>query len=438
MDSSSDRPHSSGLRVIPAAVEQGIEAIMPSLAQLFAEVATASRDGAGVTRDAYGAKETEAGNILARFARELGLEAAFDRTGNLNIAPAGQLRANPEILVASHIDSVPRGGNYDGLAGVIAGIGALVVLQRSGLLPRRALRAIGFRGEESPWFGTAYIGSRLFTGQLSRAEADALKRFDTGRTLAQHMEALGLGLDHIGQASVPLARVCAYLELHIEQAPMLESLDCPLAVATAIRGNIRYPFARCTGQYAHSGAVPRHLRHDALIASAKLVAFADACWRELIAGGNDDLVFTCGMFGTDPVEHAMTKVPGEVRFTLNIGGTRDEVMEELHDRIVAHAAALGREHAVTFELGQRVGTHAVQLDRAVIEVIERCAQGAGIPVHRMPTVGHDAAMLARAQVPTGVILVRNANGSHNPDEHMEMTDFSHGLRVLTATVMQLG
>lgn len=416
---------------------KGIEQVAPALARLFADVAAASGDGAGITRDAFGTKETEAGEIIARHARDLGLEAEFDQIGSLNITPAGELRADPEVLVASHIDSVPRGGNFDGLAGVVAGIGLLAALHRTGVRPHGKIRAVGFRGEESPWFGTAYLGSRLFTGQLDRAEADSLRRFDTRRTLADHLTALGVDLARLGQPSVPLQKLKAYLELHIEQAPLLESLNCPVAVATAIRGNIRYPFARCAGDYAHSGAVPRHLRRDALIASAKLVAFADARWRELIAAGNEDLVFTCGIFGTDPVEHAMTKVPGEVRFSLNIGGTKDDVMQDLHDRITAEAAVLAKEHNVTFELGARVGTPAVELDTRLIETIEASAQYAEIPLRRMPTVGHDAAVFARAGVPTAVILVRNANGSHNPDERMEMVDFVCGLKVLATTVMQL-
>ena len=114
-------------------------------------------------------------------------------------------------------------------------------------------------------------------------------------------------------------RVRAYLELHIEQGPVLVDLDNPVAIATAIRGNIRYPFAKCYGSYAHSAAVPRRLRADAMIATAKLIAFADELWQKELEAGHDDLVFTCGICHTDAVEHSMTKVPGETSFSLNIG-----------------------------------------------------------------------------------------------------------------------
>jgi N-carbamoyl-L-amino-acid hydrolase len=392
----------------------------------------------GITRDAYGARETAAGDILMDFAHRHGLEAGYDRVGNLNVTPGGRFQEEPELLIGSHIDSVPRGGNYDGLAGVIAGIATLTALEREKLLPKTPVRVLGFRGEESPWFGTAYLGSKLFLGQLPQREVQALRRVDTGKTLGEHMQQLGLDVSRIGEAPVhAIDRVKAYLELHIEQGPLLESIGRPVGIATSIRGNIRYPFATCFGRYAHSGAAPLHLRSDALVAAAKLVAFAYDCCRAFVEDGNDDLVFTCGIFHTDAAEHAMTKVPGQVTFSLNIGATRNELMEEVHRSILAHADHLMKVHKVRFDLGPRVGTPAVELDRQVADAIDQAGIAIGVPAHRMPTVGHDAALFARRGIPTSVILIRNSNGSHNPDEHMEMEDFVAGLKVLGGSVLKL-
>ncbi len=420
------------------ALHTTLDALQPELSELFAAIARESRDGDGVTRDAFGEAETRAGRLLIAFAEREGLEARFDSVGNATFALAEHDGRDPEILVASHIDSVPRGGNYDGLAGVIAGLALLTACRRAAILPRRAVRVIGFRGEESPWFGTAYLGSRLLAGQFKRAELGALRRFDTGRSLAEHMEDLGLAVPAGDPApAMPLAQVKAYFELHIEQAPLLEAIDCPLGVASAIRGNIRYPFAKCFGAYAHSGAVPRHLRSDALLATAKLLAYADQEWAALVARGNDDLVFTCGICHTDPVEHAMTKVPGETTFSLNIGGTRNAIMDELHARLLERSRILAQEHRVRFDLGPRVGTPAVELDETLRRMVTESAQALGVGLHVMPTVGHDAAIFARMGIPTSVILVRNANGSHNPAEHMDMDDFMKGVAVLAATVTAL-
>jgi N-carbamoyl-L-amino-acid hydrolase len=415
---------------------KAVDAVMPSLADLFAGIGAATADVVGISRDAFGAKETRCAEMVRDFAQREGLDAAYDPVGNLAITAAGALGEVPEVLVASHVDSVPRGGNYDGLAGVLAGIGALVALREAGIaIP--GLRVLAFRGEESPWFGTAYLGSKLFLGQLGAAERARLRRFDTGLTLAEHMQRLGLAVPQEGVPVAPMERIRAYIELHIEQGPLLESLGVPVGLATAIRGNIRHPFARCLGSYAHSAAMPRHLRADAVTATAKLIAFADERCKVLIEEGHDDLVFTCGIFHTDAEEHAMTKVPGEVTFSLNVGATSDAVMQAMQEAIAGRAAALEAEHHVRFALGDRVGTPAMPLDGDLAATILAAARRNGLAVHRMPTVGHDAAMFARRGIPAAVLLVRNANGSHNPDEHMEMADFAAGLRVLATSLASM-
>ena len=409
-----------------------------SLAGLFDKIRDDSRDGEGVTRDAFGPRETQAARTIEAFARNRGLETAYDQGGNLHIARPGQIDEAPEIIIASHLDSVPVGGNYDGLAGVIAGVAVLSALKDEPATANTALRGIGFRGEESPWFSQAYLGSKLLLGEFNRTDLDALRRFDTGKTLVEHITDLGITLPQ-GKLPpmIPLDRLKAYFELHIEQAPLLENLGRPLGVANAIRGNIRHPFAKCFGNYAHSGAVPRQFRQDALIASARLIAFADECWQQLIDAGNDDLVFTCGIFQTDSAEHTMTKVPGEVTFTLNIGATKNEVMEEMQNSIATRAKKLEHEHNVRFDFGKRVGTPAVDLDDSLMTAVEIAGKEIGIFPHRMPTVGHDAVMFQRRGIPASVLLIRNANGSHNPKEHMDLKDFIIGTKVLASTIYQM-
>ena len=419
-------------------VVNSIEDLMPALTALFGKIREDSRDGEGVTRDAFGPRETQAGKTVEAFAKSEGLETAYDHGGNLHIAAPGLIREAPEIMIASHLDSVPVGGNYDGLAGVIAGLAVLSAVRRAGTTKNRNVRVVGFRGEESPWFSQAYLGSKLLLGELTHDDLGALRRYDTGKTLAEHIAGLGIELPKGKlEPTVPLGKLKAYFELHIEQAPLLENLGRPLGVATAIRGNIRHPFARCHGRYAHSGAVPRRFRRDALIASAKLIAFADERWQQLIDAGNDDLVFTCGIFQTDNAEHTMTKVPGHVTFTLNIGGTKNDIMEELQGSIARRASELAHEHNVEFDFGKRVGTRAVDLDPSLLATVERAGQEVGIAPYRMPTVGHDAAMFQRRGIPASVLLVRNTNGSHNPKEHMEMNDFAAGTKVLASVVYKM-
>ena len=417
------------------ALVKAVNDLKPSLTDLFARIADQTGDEHGISRASYSEAETAAADSLIAYAQDHGLDAGYDRVGNATFTAPGRFEAEPEILIGSHGDSVPRGGNYDGLAGVVAGIGTLLALKHCGSAMQQGVRVRGFRGEESPWFGTAYLGSKLFAGQLSLSETEGMRRSDTGKTLTEHLGEIGVGRAQIdSKPAVGLDRVRAYLELHIEQGPVLVDLARPVAIATAIRGNIRYPFAKCYGSYAHSAAVPRRLRADAMIATAKLITHADALWRRELEAGHDDLVFTCGICHTDSAEHSMTKVPGETSFSLNIGSISDDVMDRMHQGLLDKVRALSGEHHVRFDLGERVGTGAVALDAAVNEEIASSSRAIDIEPHRMATVGHDAAIFARIGIPAGIILIRNAKGSHNREEEMEMNDFMDGLKVLTSSV----
>ncbi len=419
-----------------------IASLAGSAAALFEEIGGASFDGRGITRAAFGADETMAGRVLERFARAEGIEVGTDAGGNFHYdLPQADGAGAGTVIMASHLDSVPVGGNFDGLAGVVAGVLVQAACRRTGLRPALNLKTIGFRCEESPWFGTAYIGSKLALGLLGQDELDGLRRFDTGKSLAEHLKEIGAEPDAgiLHERRLRVEGVAAYLELHIEQGPLLEDLGLPVGVATAVRGNIRHPFASCKGRYGHAAASPRHLRSDAMTATALLIAAADRFWAEALAeGGNDDLIINFGMVSTDPEQHAMTKVPGHVGFSFNIGGTRNDVMERLYRRIRDEAARIERDCRVSFDFGTRVGTEGTQLDARLAGVAREAAAELGIGVHAFPTVGHDAAMFAKAGVPTGMLLVRNQNGSHNPDEAMRIDDFIAATKLLALWALRSG
>ncbi|ONG46376.1 hypothetical protein BKE38_25355 [Pseudoroseomonas deserti] len=389
----------------------------------------------GITRAAFGEGEEIALQAVLRHAAALGLEAEADPFGNHHLLLPGEDGQAPAVASGSHLDSVPNGGNFDGLAGAVAALAVLAAVRASGLRPRRPLRAVLFRGEESPWFGTAYLGSRLMLGRSPWAEIGALRRRDSGLTLAQHLAALR----HAPGPKTPLdpAGFAAFLELHIEQGPLLESRGVPLGIATACRGNIRFPQARCHGAYAHSAAMPRGHRQDAVLAVAELALALDRFWQERIAAGDDNFVVTIGEFATDPVQHAMTKVAGEVAFTLNLGGTDPAVLEAARGVLAGAVARIERERGVRFALGAEVGTAPVALDAGLRALLAGCAAEAAIAAMPLPTVGHDAAMFALSGVPTAMLLVRNAHGSHNPQETMAEADFARGVAVLARAMLRL-
>ena len=417
-----------------------VEARLPFADRLFDAIRAETADTVGVTRPAWSAEDASAARIVADAARDLGLEVRYDVAGNLRCTLPGEDRGAPEVLTGSHLDSVPTGGHYDGLAGVIAGLVALAAFRDLGVAPACDLTVTGLRGEESVWYGIAYIGSRLAVGALPVGELDRLRRDDTGRTLAEHMTEVGVdvaALRGAGTAPVSAQNTRAFLELHIEQGPVLVGEGLAVGIPTTIRGNVRFPYARCTGRYGHSGATPREWRHDAALAVVELVRSLDELWIEREADGVPDTVFTVGKLFTDAAHHAMTKVPGRCDFTLNFGGTTKAFLDECRDRTRVLAERIGRERRVEFELGECVGSDPTPLDPGLRGRLRESCASLGLPVREFATVGHDASIFARAGIPAAMVLVRNAHGSHNPDEAMDLADFGEGTKVLAAAIARL-
>ncbi len=418
-----------------AGFEAALETASVEAWALMEEIGRRTRGCVGITRPPYDSAEQLAADATADALRAAGLKAEFDAFGNLHAVLPGEDAALPAVGLGSHFDSVPDGGNYDGLAGVMAALAVLLAARRSGQKLARDMRLVGLRGEESPWYGTAYLGSRMALGHVPFATMGALVRGDTGRTLADHMAVLGF-TGQVGPVLGP-ANLACWLELHIEQGPLLIAEGVPVGIATAIRGNIRHARARCLGGWAHSAAVPRAFRRDAVVAVSELVMAMDRFWSERLAAGDDNFVVTIGQFSTNPALHAMTKVPGEVAFTLNIGATDPVVLAQAGDFTRASITDIEARRGVRFEMGSDTGSQPTPLDGRLMDRLDEAAAALGLERHRMPTVGHDAGMFAQAGVPAAMVLVRNQNGSHNPEEAMEQADFVAGARVLARAALGL-
>jgi N-carbamoyl-L-amino-acid hydrolase len=401
---------------------------------LMADIGRRTSDPApGITRPAYGQQEQLAMDAVSDWATAQGLTVERDGFGNHHILLPGT-EPGPAIAAGSHTDSVPNGGNYDGLAGVTAAIAVLAAVKAAGTRTRRALRAILMRGEESPWFGTAYLGSRLLLGRSPFAEIGALVRSDTGRSLADHL--VELGYTPGPQPFLDATTLAAYFELHIEQGPFLIERDLPVAIATACRGNIRFPQAKCFGRYAHSAATPRPYRQDAVLAVSELALALDQFWAERLTQNDDNFVATFGQFATDPAQHAMTKVAGEVSFSVNLGATNPATLATARQLLMDTITRLERDRGVRFEMGGEVGTAPLPMDASLMSLLEDSATATGITTIRLPTVGHDAAMFLQAGIPAAMLLVRNAHGSHNPDEAMDQADYAAGVAVLAGAMLR--
>ncbi|MBB3773619.1 N-carbamoyl-L-amino-acid hydrolase [Angulomicrobium tetraedrale] len=400
---------------------------------LFEELRVNTTDAPGITRAAYGAGEEFAHARVRAAGRELDLDEATDAAGNLYLTLAGTTPQLPGWILGSHMDSVPHGGNYDGAAGVLAGLAVVHALRQEGRRPERNLTVMVIRAEESTWFPVSYLGSRAAFGGLPREALEA-RRADSGLTLREHMERLGLDPEAVarGKAFLDPARIHGFIEVHIEQGPVLERAGVPLGLVTGIAGSFRYRHGRCLGAYGHSGAVPRAYRQDAVLGFAHLVAALETSWDGLEREGLGATI-TFGEVATDPVQHAFSKVPGEVGFCLDVRSESEGVLERLHAELMAHADGIAQRRGVRFEFGARTGSTPAILDPALRGELAQAAGRAGLRAIEMPSgAGHDTATFAAQGVPASLIFVRNQHGSHNPLEAMRMEDFAAAVRLLLA------
>ena len=405
--------------------------------RLFAAIHDVTRDPAGgVTRDAYGAGERAAHALVRAEGVALGLEAAIDVAGNLYLTLPGRDRTLPRILLGSHLDSVPQGGDYDGVAGVVAGLAVLSGLRAAGHAPARDVVVMAIRAEEAgAWFPFGCPGSRAALGMLP-AHALDVPRLDTRRTLAAHMREEGFDPAALRAGACPLRpeTIAAFVELHIEQGPVLEGAAVPVGIVTGIPGSRRHRFGRVLGRWDHSGAAPRRYRSDAVLAAAELTVRLDDAWAALEQQGHE-LVCTICVLAT-PAQAGFGKVAGEAAFKLDARSLSQEALDALFARLHSLIPEIEGARRVHIELGPESAGSPTPMHPSVIEALTCAAVQTGVAHRVMPSGGgHDAAAFAQAGIPSGMLFVRNQNGSHSPDEAMHMDDFATACRVLMRWVL---
>jgi len=420
----------------PNAIKAAIATQRGMAEAFFARLAERSRAAPGITRDTYGEGENWGHRVLSEHGERADLHVWRDAAANTYVTLRGRETSRPFVLMGSHLDSVPNGGNFDGAAGVVAGLVTIAALRELGIRPRCDVTTMGIRAEESVWFEVSYIGSRSALGTLPEGALEA-KRIDTGRSLAAHIAACGGDPDALreGRRQLDAAGIRAFIEVHIEQAPSLLEAGCPLAICTGIPGNFRYPNARIVGRHDHVGT-PRRFRRDAAMAAASFADTLDRIWAELDAAGTS-LAMTFGRFHTNAGVHGMTTVPGEFHFSLDVRSSDPALLARLDEQVSGIIRAIETERKVTFELGERASAAVGKVDPDITGAMTKAAERLGI--RSMPLgspASHDAAAFAAAGVPTAMLFVRNEHGSHNPKEHMEIDDFLDACAVLLHWVAQ--
>jgi ureidoglycolate amidohydrolase len=398
----------------------------------IAELAAFNDDPAagGITREVYTPTYAVALERVIAWMREAGLETRLDAVGNLFGRWPGSEPDAPAVLSGSHVDTTLNAGAYDGVLGVLGAVEAVEGLRARGFVPRRSIELVAWAGEE-PRFGTGCVGSRAAAGELSRADLDRLVDRD-GISMAAALRGAGFDPDRVDAARIDPAGVHALVELHIEQAIVLETHGEPIGVVEAIAAphDFRLTF---TGAATHAGATPMALRRDALAGAAEAVVAVERIAR---ASRSGTTVGTVGVVRARP--GAINVVPGGVELDVDVrdsdAGAREEVVAQIATAARDIAAARGLEVAV-----QEIVVDApVLCDPAVVAATDAACAELGIAPRRMISGAYHDAMIMGRRVPVGMIFVPSRGGvSHHPDEYTAPEDLDRGVAVLAGALARL-
>jgi N-carbamoyl-L-amino-acid hydrolase len=355
---------------------------------------------------------------------DLGLDVTIDSVGN--VFGTWKCAEGAPVMTGSHIDTVRTGGRYDGNYGVLAGLEVIETLMASNLVPSRPLSVGVFTNEEGARFQPDMLGSLVYVGGLDLETALDTVSID-GARLGDELVRIG----YAGSAPVPGLNPHAFVELHIEQGPILEAEGFTIGAVDGVQG-ISWQEVTVHGQSNHAGTTPMRLRHDpSFVAGAITVFLRDLAIR---FGGNQ--VCTVGKIDLSP--NLVNVVPAKATLTLDVRNTDETILKRAESEIAAFLEKLANDEGVRIETRVLARFEPVIFDEAVVDLVEQLAIQHGHSVKRLPSgAGHDAQMLARV-CPTAMIFVPSHLGiSHNPAEHTDDQDLVHGANVLLDTMWHL-
>lgn len=363
-----------------------------------------------------------AADLILSWMREAGMAAHLDAIGNVCGRYEGERPGLPCLMLGSHYDTVRDAGKWDGPLGVITAISCVADLNRRGRRLPFAIEVAGFADEEGVRFASTLLGSRAVAGTFVESVLDGKDR--AGITMREAMIRFGLDPDRIGAAARTRRELHAYVELHIEQGPVLEQKNLAVGVVTAIAGATRLA-ASLTGMAGHAGTVPMALRRDALTGAAEcIVAIEDLCRTD-----PDGLVGTVGYINAMP--GATNVIPGQVSFTMDIRAPTDSHRTRAVADIVRRVEAIAKQRTLALQIDVTHENRTVPCAPWLKAQVADAVAAEGFPVFDLPSgAGHDGmAMIDVADV--AMLFVRCRGGiSHHPDEHVEIADVDAGARVL--------
>lgn len=398
------------------------------MAQRIEKLATYSTTTKGVTRLSFTQESERANELVSHWMREAGMTVRRDAVNNLIGRYEGTNPDAPALLIGSHLDSVVEAGKYDGILGVIAGIEVVQTLFEQNFRPSHPIEVIGFCDEEGTRFHTTLLGSRALSGEFR--EQDLLAKDENGITLSAAMKEIGLEPSHYPLAARDPQTIRGYIELHIEQGPVLEQEIQACGVVSGIAGASRYQF-RVEGKAGHAGTVPIAMRKDALIAASEMIVAM-----ERIGRNYQNLVVTVGKLSVHP--GASNVIPGEVEGTLDIRHIDNQIKDAALSHILQECETIWQRRGVRGSFCKIMESPAVSCSDKMISTIEAVLEENGMkPLQIVSGAGHDA-MAVASITDIGMIFVRCRDGiSHHPDEFVTVEDMGAGASVLFHVVLKL-
>jgi len=383
-----------------------------------------------VTRVLFSEADQRARRWLHARCAELDLSVREDAVGNIFMRWAGSEPTLPAIATGSHTDAIPNAGRFDGVVGVLGGLEAVAALRRSGFQPRRSLEVVMFTAEEPTRFGLGCLGSRLLAGAISLEKARAL-RDGEGRSLEQLRQGAGC-VGELEGVQLPQGCYQSFVELHIEQGPLLEQAGIPIGIVEHIAGPSSYRVI-LTGEGGHAGAVLMPVRHDASLAAAEIALAVEHAAK---TSGSPDTVGTTGVFRIEP--GAVNSVPFRATLEIDLRDTRLDTRERALAEIRRVAEESGARRGVQVDFSEINADPPAAGDAATIAVAEQVCADLGVPYQRMISRAyHDSLFMARV-CPTTMIFIPCLHGwSHRPEEFASAEHIATGVEVLAHTLARL-
>ena len=405
--------------------DQNLEVDGPRLNQRMRRLESFGANAAGgIDRVAFSDANIEALDWMAGLLVESGFSPSIDFAGNLIARKPGSSPELPSIMLGSHIDSVPGGGNYDGQVGSMGALEVAATLADAAYTTRHPLEISIFSNEEG-----GKTGSRALAGEVETFELDIVTA--SGFTIADGIQRLGGNPDRLEELRRRDGSVEAFLELHIEQGAVLDADEIDIGVVEGIVGIMRWTVI-VDGSTNHAGTTPMDRRSDAMVGAARFIDLVHTTARRM--PGRQ--VATVGRLEAEP--GAPNVIPGRVTMTLEIRDLSMEGIERVFNEISGNSVRITEETGTRFSFQRFYTSRAAPTALWIREIIETSAQGLGLSTHRMPSgAGHDAQSIALF-APVGMIFVPSVAGvSHAPDEHTIPQDIVNGANVLLQTLLEL-